>query len=333
MTPAWSLCGMSRPHISTDNTRNRRACNKALKRRGSLTVWFDPDMAWAAKPTGKRGRQPVCSAAAVQTCLTMKVLSGMALGQTTGVVESLLRRVGLDWGRPGLGSAWTGVGLDWAVPDFSTLGRRRKTLAVNLPHRGSRGPLQLLIDSTGIRAEAESGWSEADQKTVRRTVFPPNAHAWRRQTRSPLSLGPMARHWLTWRKVHRGIDAQRLEIRAVEVTGSDVGDAPRLPELLARIRADQAIASVTADAACDPRTGHDAIADRGATAFGHSLDPVALVPALPPRKNAKPWKTATAGAAACNEALRASKYLGRGLWRRCSGYHRRRGAETRMRLA
>ena len=33
----------------------------ALKRRSSLTVWFDPDMAWAAQPTGKRGRQPVCS--------------------------------------------------------------------------------------------------------------------------------------------------------------------------------------------------------------------------------------------------------------------------------
>ena len=100
VTPAWSLCGMGRPHISTCNTRNRRAGNKALTRRGSLTVWFDPDMAWAAKPTGKRGRQSVCSAAAVQTCLTMKVLFGMALGQTTGVVESLLRRAGLDWGRP-----------------------------------------------------------------------------------------------------------------------------------------------------------------------------------------------------------------------------------------
>jgi len=44
----------------------------ALKRRGSLSIWFDPDMVWAAKPTGKRGRQPDYSDAAVQTCLTMK---------------------------------------------------------------------------------------------------------------------------------------------------------------------------------------------------------------------------------------------------------------------
>ncbi|MBL3576355.1 transposase, partial [Rhodovulum sulfidophilum] len=30
----------------------------ALKRRGSLTIWFDPEMTWEAKPTDKRGRQP-----------------------------------------------------------------------------------------------------------------------------------------------------------------------------------------------------------------------------------------------------------------------------------
>jgi hypothetical protein len=30
----------------------------ALKQRGSLTTWFDPDMAWLPPPAGKRGRQP-----------------------------------------------------------------------------------------------------------------------------------------------------------------------------------------------------------------------------------------------------------------------------------
>ena len=84
-----------------------------------------------------------------------------------------------------------------------------------------------------------------------------------------------------------------------------------LPELLAQIPDDQDIASVTADGAYDTRKCHDAIAERGAAAV------------IPPRKNAKPWKTATAGAVARNEALRASKYLGRALWRRWSGYHRR----------
>lgn len=123
---------MSRPQITTYKTLNWPAYNKALKRRGSLTIWFDPDMEWAAKPTGKRGRQPVYSDAAVQTCLTMKVVFGMALRQTTGFVESLLCL----------------IGSNWDVPDFGTLSRRQKTLAVNIPHRGSQGPLHLLIDST-----------------------------------------------------------------------------------------------------------------------------------------------------------------------------------------
>jgi len=108
-----------------------------------------------------------------------------------------------------------------------------------------------------------------------------------------------------------------LEIRAVEFTTSDVGDAPMLPELLNQIPPDQEIASVTADGAYDTRKCHDAIADRGAAAV------------IPPRKNAKPWKAVTAGAVARNEALRASKYLGRALWRRWSGYHRRSRAETK----
>ena len=62
---------------------------------------------WSAQPTGMRGRQPVYSDAAVRTCLTMKVLFGLALRQTTGFIGSLLCLIGLDWG----------------VPDFSTLSR------------------------------------------------------------------------------------------------------------------------------------------------------------------------------------------------------------------
>jgi hypothetical protein len=232
-------------------------------------------MIWEAKPTGKRGRQPSYSAAAIQACLTMKVLFGMALRQTTGFVGSLLRL----------------IGLDWDVPDFSTLSRRQKTLKVNIPYRGSQGALHLLIDSTGIKVEGEGEWNARKHGGPKRRV---------------------------WRKVHLGIDEQTLEIRAVEVTSSDVGDAPMLPELLSQIPADQEIASVTADGAYDTRKCHDAIAERGAAAV------------IPPRKNAKPWKAITAGAAARNEALRASKHLGRALWRRWSGYHRRSRAETKM---
>ncbi len=122
-------------------TANWSAFNEALKQRGSLTIWFDSGMTWRPPPTGKRGRQQQFSDPAIQTCLTMKVLFGMPPRQTTGFVESLLRL----------------VGLGWPVLDFSTLCRRQRML--NLPHRVGTGPLNLLIDSTGIKAEGEGEWN------------------------------------------------------------------------------------------------------------------------------------------------------------------------------
>jgi hypothetical protein len=132
---------MSRHIHPTYKTTNWPAYNEALKRRGSLTIWFDPEMIWDATPSGKRGRQQSYSDTAIQTCLTMKVLFGMALRQTTGFVESLLHL----------------IGLNWVVPDFSTLSRRQKTLAVNIPYRGSKGPLHLLIPSRDIAAQCPAG--------------------------------------------------------------------------------------------------------------------------------------------------------------------------------
>ncbi|WP_276308244.1 IS5 family transposase [Roseovarius nitratireducens] len=131
------------------------------------------------------------------------------------------------------------------------LPRRQKTLAVNIPYRGSKGPLDLLVDSTGIKVEGEGEWHARKHGGSKRRV---------------------------WRKIHLGIDEQTLEVRAVEVTGSHIGDSPMLPELLDQIPADQEVGSVTADGAYDTRKCHDAIADRGVHAV------------VPPRRNAKPWK-------------------------------------------
>lgn len=41
--------------------------------------------------------------------------------------------------------------LYWAVPDYTTLCRRQKTLTVQIPYRRADGPLNLPVDSTGIK--------------------------------------------------------------------------------------------------------------------------------------------------------------------------------------
>ena len=52
--------------------------------------------------------------------------------------------------------------------------------------------------------------------------------------------------------------------------------------------------------------------------------------AIPTRKNARPWKGSSLGVLARNEILRATKRLGRAIWKRWSGYHRRSLVETKM---
>lgn len=55
VNPAWYLKLMSRPTPPTYKTRNWQASSQALKSRGSLTVWFDPEMIWEAAQTGIKG--------------------------------------------------------------------------------------------------------------------------------------------------------------------------------------------------------------------------------------------------------------------------------------
>ena len=181
-------------------------------------------------------------------------------------------------------------GLDWPVPDFSTISRRQKYLQVAIPYSGKNDALHLLVDSTGVKMLGEGEW-----KTKK------HGADYRRQ----------------WRKVHLGIDAQTLEIRAIEVTSNSVGDAPILPELLDQISTP--IATVTGDGAYDTKACHAAIAAKGATAI------------IPTRKNARLWKKYPPGAESRNEILRATQRLGRAIWKKWSDYHRRSLVETKMR--
>ncbi len=58
--------------LTTYKATNWSACNDALKRRGSLTIWFDPEMTWRAPPTGKGGGQPGFSDAALRDGLACR---------------------------------------------------------------------------------------------------------------------------------------------------------------------------------------------------------------------------------------------------------------------
>jgi len=253
-------------------TTNWSDYNAALRKRGSRSVWFDPEMVWHAGKTGKRGRPEAFSDAAIQTCLTLNVLFGLPLRQTVGLIGSLIQM----------------AGLDWPVPDYSTLCRRQARIAVQVPYRASGQSLNLLIDSTGITFRGDGEWRARKH-------------------------GPSRRR--QWRKVHIAMDAGTGDVRAVEFTSSRQGDSPLLPELLAQIPPEEAIGTVTADGACDTRGCHGAVIDRGADAV------------IPIRRNGRACKEDCFAATAQSEILRATRHLERALWKKWAGYHVRSRVE------
>jgi hypothetical protein len=267
---------MPKPTPTRYRTTNWSAYNAALRKRGEMLIWFDNDMTWLAPHDGRAGRPPVFSDAAIQFCLSIKVLFRLPLRQTAGMVAGLLQQ----------------AGLDWPVPDASTLCRRQKTLAVQIPYRRADGPLNLLVDSTGIKFLGDGEW-QARKHGVQG----------RRQ----------------WRKVHLAMDPATSDIRAVEFTPSRDGDSPVLPELLDQVPQDEPIGTVTADGAYDTRRCHTAVLEREA------------VPIIPIRKNGRPWKDDGPAARVRNEILRATRHYGRAFWKRWTGYHIRSRIEAKMR--
>jgi hypothetical protein len=183
------------------------------------------------------------------------------------------------------------AGLGWPVPHDSTLSRRQQGLTVVIPYRPRGEPLHLVVDSTGLKVLGEGEWKVRRYGADRRRV---------------------------WRKVHLAVDAVSHDIRAVEMTDHRHGDGEILPDLLAQVPEEERIAEIGGDGAYDTRMAYAAAAARNAALL------------VPPRRNGKPWKTPTAGAEPRNETLRAIKHLGRRLWKRWSGYHRRSLAETAM---
>jgi hypothetical protein len=99
-------------------------------------------------------------------------------------------------------------GLNWTAPDYSTLCRRQKHIDIAISYQKSSDGLHLLVDSTGLKFLGEGEWKRKK-----------HGPEYRRQ----------------WRKLHIGIDAETLQIRAVQLTTNNVSDSQVLGDLLAQI--------------------------------------------------------------------------------------------------
>ncbi len=144
---------------------------------------------------------------------------GLPLRQTEGFVGSLLRMLGLD---------------HLPVPDHSTLSRRAQSLDVASKATLHRGPIHLIVDSTGLQIVGEGPWAAAKHGTKR--------------TRD-------------WRKLHVGVE-KRGFIVAHCLTESRVDDASVVTKLLSQWS--DSIDRFTADGAYDKTAVYDLLTERGA---------------------------------------------------------------------
>ena len=172
--------------------------NESLRRRGDVTVWIDEGVArqWHARVAGKRGRPVIFSDFAIDTCLQLHVVFGLAVRQTQGILRSLFRL----------------LKLDLVVPDFSTLSRRSGNLSRRKrprPKTPSDEPVHLVVDSTGLTVFGAGEWQETK-------------HGSKLKRRS-------------WRKLHLGMDLETGEILCGELTSDEIGDPTALPDLLDQI--------------------------------------------------------------------------------------------------
>lgn len=208
-----------------------------LRRRGSLTLWMTPEAlsSWRAPKRTTRGGQPRYSDLAIEAALTLGLVFGLRLRQTEGFVTSVLKL----------------MGLDLAVPDHTTLSRRagkpRMPDKRQCNHPSEKGPVHVLIDSTGLQIYGAGQWLEEKHGVKSRRG---------------------------WRKLHLALDADSGDIIAHVMTDQDAGDASQVERLLDQI--DTPISQFTADGAYDGEPTYDAVTK-------HTADAEVIIP---PRANA-----------------------------------------------
>src|SRR3954447_8712223 len=114
--------------------QNWPAYEAGLRRRGSLTLWIE-DAALDDWQTFGPAGQARYADAAIQTSLMLRAAFKLPLRQTEGLMASVL----------------TLMGLTISAPEHTTVSRRAVTLLVIRPVSVPHGPLQVLIDSTGLQ--------------------------------------------------------------------------------------------------------------------------------------------------------------------------------------
>lgn len=198
---------------------NWKEYNESLVRRGDITLWFSDEAlaSWEhANAERKVGRPFTYSDGAIECLLTLRELFRLPYRQTEGLGRALAAL--LD--------------ADVAIPDFTSLAKRAGKLGVSLDVAPTSGPIDVVVDSTGLKVFGAGEWRRQAYQTPKRR---------------------------TWRKLHLSINASTQEIVAEVLTSRRGDDADQVPALLAQV--EPPVAKLYGDGAYDAWKLYDALGE------------------------------------------------------------------------
>jgi hypothetical protein len=252
--------------------------NESLVRRGDVTFWFDEDVidAWEHdNDEPKIGRPFTYSDTAIECLLALRELFRLPYRQTEGLGRGLVKL----------------MQIELTIPDFTSLAKRAATLGVSLDIATRQGPIDVVVDSTGLKVFGEGEWKMRKHgKSKRRT----------------------------WRKLHLTVNPATQEIEAEVLTENSEHDADQVDGLLDQVNGP--VAAFYGDGAYDQWKVYDSLSER-------TIQPI--IPPRRNAK-IKQHGNARQTPLVRDEAIRRIRRIGRKRWKEEIGYHLRSLAETAM---
>lgn len=256
---------------------NWKEYNRNLVKRGDITVWVEEEMIreWYYEGPSQRGAQYVYSDKSIECLLGLKVVFKLAYRQTEGFARSIFKL----------------MGYDAIVPSYSQINRRAVGLEVDLQVSKSKGPLHIVMDSTGLKVYGEGEWK------VRK-------HGYSKRR--------------TWRKLHLAVDEKTGYVYAQVLTENDIDDASQLEPMLEQISSE--VDKVGADGAYDTEKCWDYLEEEGIEGLIPPRE--GAVYWTDQADNILDYGR--------NRVLERIDEVGKAGWKKESGYHRRSLSETAM---
>ena len=257
---------------------NWKDYNESLVRRGDITFWFDDDVIDAWDHTNdepKIGRPFTYSDTAIECLLMLRELFQLPYRQTEGLGRALAQM----------------MRATVTIPDYTSLAKRAARLEIALDVANRQGPIDIVVDSTGLKVFGEGEWKTRKHGVSKRR---------------------------TWRKLHLAINPITQEIEAEVLTENSGHDADQVDDLLDQI--EKPVDCFGGDGAYDQWKVYDRLAE----------DEIAAIIPPRRNAKIKQHGNARQPPISRDEAIRGIRRVGRKAWKKEVGYHRRSLAETAM---